>query len=76
MILQSFNPIWVILIGLFIIYFFISYYVVIASNLEKLFKQGHIIEIKCAYIILSFIMASLMLFGTKLIVDIVISYIS
>ena len=76
MILQTFNPIWIILVGLFIIYFIISYYVVCATNLEKLFKQGHVVEIRTAYIIISFIISGLMLFVTKLIVDIVMSYIS
>ena len=75
MFLEAFNPIWMILIGLFILFFIISYYIAIATNLERLFKQGHIIEIRTAYIIVAFITATLLTFGVKLLVDLVMNYI-
>jgi uncharacterized membrane protein YwzB len=75
MFLETFNPVWIILLCLFVVFFLISYYVITATNLERLFKQGHIVEIKTAYIIVAFITATLLTFGVKLLVDLILNYI-
>lgn len=48
---------------LYIIFFFmmliISFLILLASNFEKLFKQGKIVEIRIAYVIMSIIISYL-----------------
>ena len=46
----------VLFIILFITFFIFSYYVVLGSNVEKLFKQGHIWEIRAFQVMLALIL--------------------
>ena len=43
----------------FVIFLGISFYVLRAMRLERLFQQGHVFEIRAAYLIFSIIMAFL-----------------
>ena len=56
----------------FCIFFVITFLVLNASRLEECFKNGKIWQIRAAYIIISFIVATIMAFGIIKLVNSVI----
>jgi uncharacterized membrane protein YwzB len=54
---------------LFCIFFVIAFLVLNASRLEECFKKGKLWQIRAAYIILSFVVAVIMAYGMKELVN-------
>ena len=61
--------------GFFLIGFIIILKILISSNFEKLFKKGKIGEIRIAYFVTAFILASLFSFSMVKIVEVIYSII-
>ena len=69
MFLMSLNYDGMIFTILFCIFFIIAFLVLNASRLEECFKKGKIWQIRAAYIILSFVIAVIMAYGMKELVN-------
>lgn len=53
----------IIYFGSFLCFFIISLKVLMETNLQKIFKQGKVFEIKLFYLLLSLIMSTIISFG-------------
>ena len=60
----------VLFIILFLTFFIFSYYVVLGSNVEKLFKQGHIWEIRAFQVMLALILGFIIAFAITKIIEV------
>ena len=69
MFLMSINYDGLIFTLLFCIFFVIAFLVLNASRLEECFKKGKLWQIRAAYIILSFVVAVIMAYGMKELVN-------
>lgn len=59
----------IIYTSIFLIIFVVSYFVVLSSNFEKLFKQGNIWAIRIGQVLLALIIAYLVTSGIMLLVN-------
>ncbi len=59
----------IIYTSIFLVAFVISYFVVLCSNFEKLFKQGYIWAIRLGQILLALICAYLVTAGVMLLIN-------
>lgn len=69
MVLMSINYDGLIFTLLFCIFFVIAFLVLNASRLEECFKKGKLWQIRAAYIILAFVVAVIMAYGMKELVN-------
>lgn len=65
----SINVYGIIYTILYLSAFIASYFVIISTNMEKLFKQGHIIAIRLGQILLALALAYLVTKGLMLLVE-------
>ncbi len=63
------NVLNIIKTTIFLLAFVVSYFVIICSNFEKLFKQGYIWAIRLAQILLALICAYLITSGIVLLIN-------
>ena len=63
------NVMNIIKTSIFLLAFVVSYFVVLCSNLEKLFKQGYIWAIRIAQVLLALVIAYLVTEGIVLLIN-------